>query len=739
MKRIIILYIVYLITNITINSQPAHTDIFNYLNLDYPGLEKVKTAFEAGEVNKAEVELLEYYQNRIHVKNNLSDLNLPINIEEADNNVNNTFDMKTIKVDFGEEIKWTDVQIDKEWQFSLGRMKWFLNYAGVYQATSDEKYVNAWMNQIKSWIKLGDPGYPRTIDTGRRMENLVYSYLLFIEKLKSEAVTPEFNALLLASLHEQAEFIYNPDNWRRYSNWGTFENSGFTKLAILFPEFKNQNRWLKELFFRMRVQLGNSFHSDGMHIEVSPSYHSHELQVWFEFIQLAELNNIEEPWSPQTSLPSHKELIIPKALALLNFYKPTGFVPQVGDTDNRDEREILYKIGKYYDVPELIYVATNGKEGKAPQNLSMSFLEGGYSIMRSGWGEGKIPFKNELYMLFDSGTNKPWHAHYDMLNLVATAYGYDILKDPGRYTYTDGIQRDNFKSTAYHNTIVVDSMDQKSNSVAPHVDWLSLNGFDYVIGEHNGYDGVTHSRSVLFIKPEYWIVVDRLNSSENHTYEQYWHLSDKSVNKVKFDDELKFISAPHMILFTPHSTSVSKDGGYLSYQYLQKKEAPVIRTKVNNVSNTILPTVIYPFDALIPQVSVEENSVINNEQIVMTIKGTKFNDIFYERSETKANFKNPELETDAKLIYIRFDPDKNISRLLSIDGSYLIYKEKSILNLNGTKANVSFKNTRVEIEGNCIKDFGLKVNGVTEIYLNHNKISFEKGQEGMIYNFNKSD
>lgn len=127
--------------------------------------------------------------------------------------------------------------------------------------------------------------------------------------------------------------------------------------AILFPEFKRNNEWLKEIFFRMRTQLQNSFHNDGIHIETSPTYHGHELEVWFDFITLVELNKIEDPWKPQTSLPTYKELIVPKALALMHMYKPNGTLPQVSDTDEDDERELLLRIGEYWKVPERNVVA----------------------------------------------------------------------------------------------------------------------------------------------------------------------------------------------------------------------------------------------------------------------------------------------------------------------------------------------------------------------------------------------
>ena len=53
------------------------TSIFDLLNLDYPGLGKVKSAFESGNNGLAAAELLDYYRNRTNVVNPFIDLVAP--------------------------------------------------------------------------------------------------------------------------------------------------------------------------------------------------------------------------------------------------------------------------------------------------------------------------------------------------------------------------------------------------------------------------------------------------------------------------------------------------------------------------------------------------------------------------------------------------------------------------------------------------------------------------------------
>ena len=61
----------------------VNTNVFDIINLNYPGLEKVKEFYETGEYYYAANALLEYYRTRTNVTNpNLSLIN--VTISEAD-------------------------------------------------------------------------------------------------------------------------------------------------------------------------------------------------------------------------------------------------------------------------------------------------------------------------------------------------------------------------------------------------------------------------------------------------------------------------------------------------------------------------------------------------------------------------------------------------------------------------------------------------------------------------------
>jgi heparan-sulfate lyase len=673
-------------------------------------------------------ELLKYFQTRTNRK--MIEMEFDSDTDHADSYVANIISIKNYMHDFSDEINWKLVKSDKEWLFSLNRMNWFRNYIGAYEKTQDEKYVYAWMKQIKSWIAMNEPGFPRSIDTGRRLYNWVISYHMFAEKLKSPVITAEWNADMLLSMYRQAEYLFNPEHWRRYSNWGTFENSGFVFFVLMFPEFKKNNAWLKEAFFRMRFQLENSYHPDGMHVEVSPSYHFHEMEVLFQFLKLADLNNIQNPWRPQIHIPDMKDILLKSAKAGMHWLKPTGYFPQVGDTDHRDERKVLAEIGKNWNQPDLLYVTTNGRKGVKPERESISFPSGGYHILRSGWGSKKKNFEDELYLLFDTNTNQPWHAHLDMLNVVVTAYGHDLLKDSGRYTYNETSERDYFINTSAHNTIVINGQNQNKYCQPFGTQWYSTTGFDYVASSHHGYPGITHRRSIYFVKPEYWIIIDNIDGIGRHRIEQYWHLSDDSMNKTKILDQNEGIETPNMLLYS-HSDSLESriEKKFISYAYRKKRAAPVlINTKTSNLP-VCIATVLYPYNDQPPEM--KTCSVSSNDTLPIYIENhfPTHTDRFIEQKNENKIVSVNSVRTDARTAFLRVDRNDKILICQLVEGTFLVYNDKPVVNLQGSASTLSVTRNQIELNSEYIARFQINYRFKAPVYLNGEKLLVSYNEE----------
>ena len=134
------------------------------------------------------------------------------------------------------------------------------------------------------------------------------------------------------------------------------------------------------------------------------------------------------------------------------------------------------------------------------------------------------------------------HGHADCLSLLLSVSGKELLVDPGTYCYhTEREWRDYFRSTAAHNTVRVDGVDQ--SQIAGAFLWAekaeaSVEGFetsptrDWLRAKHSGYrrlaDPVTHVREVIFDKTSRTIdVVDEIRCAGRHRVERFWHFAEQ--------------------------------------------------------------------------------------------------------------------------------------------------------------------------------------------------------------------
>jgi uncharacterized heparinase superfamily protein len=173
--------------------------------------------------------------------------------------------------------------------------------------------------------------------------------------------------------------------------------------------------------------------------------------------------------------------------------------------------------------------------GPAEGGASRLFPDAGVAVART----------HNAYVLMTNGVvgTKGFgnHKHNDQLSFEYHCGGVPLIVDPGSYVYTgDPDARNRFRSTAFHNTLQVDSIEQNEMNAewlfrlfesarAEHV--LFEQGPEWIryVGRHHGYERlsepVTHERTFVLSNVDGSLTItDRLDGRGEHNLRWHFHL-----------------------------------------------------------------------------------------------------------------------------------------------------------------------------------------------------------------------
>jgi len=196
---------------------------------------------------------------------------------------------------------------------------------------------------------------------------------------------------------------------------------------------------------------------------------------------------------------------------------PLSFSPNIDyfSTKRPGDIKFAWELNKTQHFPILgkaFWLTDDEKFVKDFQSFKI-FADSGYHVMRN----------KDKYLLFLTGPeDKKYlhasHKHLDMLSIILDAYGTYFIVDPGTYTYYGDFQwRKYFRKINAHNTAVVDcselvNMEEifelTSIPLCEVIEHSINDQYAYIIAKHNGYKDVKYTRICIFIKNEYWIILD---------------------------------------------------------------------------------------------------------------------------------------------------------------------------------------------------------------------------------------
>jgi len=528
---------------------PVMTDaeLFEALDLNLPELAKVKAAVGAGDLAAAKTALAGYLRQRTSVPwwfdPHQVDPSTTFNRGRADAtlaghhteiSIEHVFPNDDIDWFYNPTIARADLPDNHEWQWQLGRMGYWGELARAWWGSGEDKYVDGFVKELRSWVtncprpekvNNGAGSAWRTIECGIRLGgSWPNAYHRF---LSSPRFTDDDLILYLKSVWEQADYL------RQYpttGNWLTMELNGLYTTAAVFPEFQQSAEWRQYAMARLYEELDAQFLPDGAQIELTPGYAQVALGNILNLPRLAKLMGRTD------EIPVDFIARMQKAYEYNQYLMtPDRDMPWFNDSWPVNVPGTLRITEELFpDRTDFAWIRSDGKEGAPPPETSYPLRYAGYFAMRSGWE------RDANYACLDAGPLGYGHVHQDKLNLVVWAYGRQLLYDNGGGQYESSPYRRYATDTYSHNTVLVDGKPQRRpgerglNGKYPELDcgWQTTAEFDFVRGVYDGGYGqedertATHTRRVLFVKPDLFIVSDTLVPADDqpHRYQARWHL-----------------------------------------------------------------------------------------------------------------------------------------------------------------------------------------------------------------------
>jgi Heparinase II/III-like protein/Heparinase II/III N-terminus len=451
--------------------------------------------------------------------------------------------------------------------WELSRLQHLFTLGKAYRLTRNDRYAEEVVGQISHW--WGENPCPYGVnwlcamDVAIRAMNLIWGYLLIAD---APAVTDVFRARLASSVYEHGQFIlFNLEHGVRADgsivngNHYLTDVGGLLHLGLLCPGLAGAETWRDIGVAALIEEMDRQVHADGMDFESSIAYHRLVLELMVAGALLCRLNGRELPPRFWAKLEKMFEFI-------LFVTRPDGKVPHVGDADNGR----LYILSDYgsQDHRDFRYLLSIG--AVLFQRADMKAYAGGFSeeafwllgpsgatdfatLRHEGQPLGSRGFRDsgiyvmrsaDRYLLASCGAvgtrGLGNHKHNDLLSFELYAGDKAFIVDPGTYVYSrDPHWRNVFRSTHYHNTVVIDGHEQNDfqasqlfrmtpdAKVIVH-EWVTTPERDWLSVEHSGYlrldQPVRHKRTFLFEKRGgSWEIADELVGPGDHAADWYFH------------------------------------------------------------------------------------------------------------------------------------------------------------------------------------------------------------------------
>jgi len=448
---------------------------------------------------------------------------------------------------------------DSKITWELNRHHHLVTLGKAYRLTSDQKFAVELFSQWHHWH--AENPYPIGINWASSLEvafrSLSWLWVYFL--LADSAGMPTgfrrswLRGLAIAGRHidRYLSSYFSPNTHLLGEAVALFF------IGTLCPEIAEAERWQQRGWKIVLQEADRQVRADGLHFEQSLYYHVYALDFFLHAGVLASLNQI--------AVPSRFDRTLECMLEALAKLGRSGIVPQVGDDDGgrlfdparnravhlldplatgavlfgrgdfkaiagRPREETLWLLGEA-GIKEFERI-----EAVSPKRQSVAFQSSGLYVMAGDSADYQL-----VVDAGPQGAHSAGHGHADALSLTALSGGSELLIDSGTFEYVGaGSERNRFRGTRSHNTLLVDGNDQARPKDPftwerlPNVQaegWIVGKTFDLFVGSHDGFsrlpNPVVHRRFVFSLKSGFCLIRDQALGYGEHQLDLFWHLAPK--------------------------------------------------------------------------------------------------------------------------------------------------------------------------------------------------------------------
>lgn len=376
--------------------------------------------------------------------------------------------------------------------WELARCQHWPLLAQAWALTGDERYACEIAHQLDDFVAANPVGvgvnWVCTMDVALRAAN----WAVTLQILQAwEGPDPDFWSRACHHLLALGHFIRGnlEDKYEVTSNHFLSNVVGLLYVAAVFVDRPQGQQWLDWCVAMLEREMRVQILPDGADFESSIPYHRLVTELFLGAWHVSHW--IRRPLSEgfRTSLEKMIDYLV-------GVMRPDGLMPQVGDADDgrlhilsgygnwqpQDARHLLAPAALALGRPDWRGLAgpvgaweaawwgfdeVTGTEVSVPLGAwpahATFYPNAGHAVSRAG---GHYLLVSNAIVGTEGFGN---HKHNDQLSFELHIAGQPLIVDPGSYVYTsDPEARNRFRGTAFHNTVMVDGIEQ--NEMNP--EWL---------------------------------------------------------------------------------------------------------------------------------------------------------------------------------------------------------------------------------------------------------------------------